>query len=446
MARFMSLKRFLPRTLLGRSLLILIIPVFLIQVFATYMFFDRHWNRMMTRLAFAISGEVAVVTSALRNPAERGQAVRVLQNVQNNLEIFVRFRPLSRLPAQNRPLEDVHFWEISMADRLRAELSAQIPEPFLIETNAEGDKITVLVQMVDGVLSVSFPARRLFSSSGYVFLFWMFSASFLLLGVAIVFMRNQIRPIRKLAVAAERFGKGRDTPSFKPEGAIEVRQAALAFLEMRRRIQRQISQRTEMLAGVSHDLRTPLTRLRLQLALLPDTPDTQGMKQDVLDMERMIGGYLDFVRGDGEEQFASVVLHDLLEKSAENLRRQGTPVSIDIPPGLRLMVRPLAFERAMNNILVNAGQYGTQVWGSVEAGPDKLVIRIEDNGPGLAPEFYEAVFKPFVRVDSARNADTGGVGLGLAIALDIIHAHGGNITLGPSTAHGGLMVTILLPV
>jgi len=441
--RKISLKRFLPRTLLGRSLLILILPVLLIQVFATYEFFDRHWNRMTTRLAFALSGETATITAIMRNPAERMSLVRAIEYAENTLDFDVIFTSGAHLPARKR-LKDVRFWEVSMADQLEAELLAQIPEPFIVQTSEAEDKITVLVQLVDGVLGVSFPSRRLFSSSGFLFLIWMFGISLLLLMIAIVFMRNQIRPIRKLAVAAERFGKGRDTPSFKPEGAIEVRQAATAFLEMRRRIQRQISQRTEMLAGVSHDLRTPLTRLKLQLALLPDGPDVRDMKQDIQDMENMIGGYLDFVRGEGEEQFASVELAALCEKMTARLRQQGVGVFSDVPP-VRLMVRPVAFERALGNILTNAAKYAKNIWVSAVLEDKKLEIRIEDDGIGIPPTQYEAVFKPFMRVDTSRNAETGGVGLGLPIALDIVQAHGGNITLGQS-AHGGLSVTIRLPV
>lgn len=442
----LSIKRFLPRTLLARSLLILIAPVLLIQVIATYTFFDRHWNRMTTRLAFAVSGEIALAASMARDAELETDFdfSPLVFYMENHLDLGIEFAPGATLPAPRRERE-IRPWEGAAAAQLRKELAMQIREPFVIETSFSRKSIAAHVLLPEGVLTVTFPQRRLFSSSGYVFLLWMVGASLLLLTIAIVFMRNQIRPIRKLAVAAERFGKGRDTPSFKPEGALEVRQAANAFLEMRQRIQRQITQRTDMLAGVSHDLRTPLTRMKLQLEMLPDGPDARELKQDVQEMEKMIQGYLDFVRGNGDEPFASVELEVLLEKMAAGLRRQNAEVTLSAEKGMRFMARPLAFERALANLLSNAAKYAGHIWISASTDGRKIRIRVEDDGPGIAPEHYEDVFKPFMRVDTSRNADTGGVGLGLPIAADIIHAHGGKIELGPSS-HGGLCVTVSVPV
>lgn len=444
--RGFSIKRFLPRTLLARSLMILIAPVLLIQVIATYMFFERHWNRMTTRLAYAVSGEIALVTAVTRDAvsAANFDLSPYTFYAQRYLNLGVEFRPGAALPErQEKP--GIKLWEEAMAARLKEEIAAQIDEPFIVHTLFGQKNVAVYIRLPEGVLTVTFPQRRLFSSSGYIFLLWMIGSSLLLLLIAIIFMRNQIRPIRKLAVAAERFGKGRDTPSFKPEGALEVRQAANAFLDMRRRIQRQITQRTDMLAGVSHDLRTPLTRMKLQLEMLPDGPDVRDLKHDVQEMEKMIQGYLDFVRGNGDEQFSLVNLETLFEKLAAGLRRQNTEISLDIEKGLRLTVRPLAFERAMANLLDNAGKYGRHVWVNAVSDDKKIQIQIDDDGPGIPPEYYEDVFKPFMRVDSSRNADTGGVGLGLPIVADIVHAHGGKIELSQSE-HGGLCVTVRMPV
>ena len=300
--------------------------------------------------------------------------------------------------------------------------------------------------MDNGVLVVEIPERRVFSSSGYIFLLWVLGASILLLSVSVLFMRNQIRPIRKLAVAAERFGKGQEVPKFKPEGAREVRQAATAFMDMRRRIKRQISQRTDMLAGISHDLRTPLTRLKLELEMLGNRlPQVTDMKQDVDDMERMISSYLDFVRGDGDEGYSYIDLGDLCERLLDQLVRQDHIGYLELKERIKLRVRPLLFERALNNIIQNAVKYGEHVWISAFIDDKKLQIQIEDDGPGVEEDFYNEIFKPFKRVDSSRNVDSGGVGLGLSISMDIIQGHGGNITLSKSQ-HGGLCVVVRLPL
>ena len=273
----------------------------------------------------------------------------------------------------------------------------------------------------------------------------MIGTSLLLLLIAILFMRNQVRPIRKLAAAAERFGKGRDTPYFKPEGAREVRQAGKSFMDMRRRIQRQISQRTDMLAGVSHDLRTPLTRMKLQVEMMPEGKDKEDMRQDIVDMERMIHAYLDFVRGDGDEEFETVDVVQVFRKIAAAMKHQQVVIELAGEKAVELMVRPLAFQRAMNNLMTNAARYGERIWVSIERDGEVVQIQVDDNGPGVPEEKYEEVFKPFTRIDESRNTETGGVGLGLPIAMDIVHAHGGKIGLDKSK-HGGLQVIVRIPL
>lgn len=440
-----SIKSYLPRSLFGRSLLILIIPVFLIQVITAIVFFDRHWEKMTTRLAFAVAGEIAVITHLIQSADGIADIEEIQSHQGRHLGLDVQVLESGDLP-EAQSLFVVAPWRNIVVQKLHGELSGQIKEDFTLNFNFEDKMIAVFVALGgDRILKIEFPQRRLFSSSGYVFLLWVLGVSTLLLIVAVLFMRNQIRPIRKLAVAAERFGKGRDVPSFKPEGAREVRQAALAFLDMRRRIQRQISQRTDMLAGVSHDLRTPLTRLKLELEMLSERHDVEAMKSDVHEMEKMIAGYLDFVRGDGEETFESIELDVLFSKIFQALERQGLKITSDIESGLRVRVRVLSFERALNNLLTNAGKYGEHIWVKVFVDDKKLQIQIEDDGPGIPEEQYDEVFKPFTRVDTSRNAETGGVGLGLPIAMDIVHAHGGNITLTKSE-HGGLCVKVRMPV
>lgn len=439
-------RHFVPRSLLGRSLLILIIPILLIQIITIFVFFDRHWSKMTDRLAFAVAGEIRLMADAIeRNPDNPETIERITGSAAKGLQILISYSPDEVLDnPQNH--QSSGLWQSMVTQTLATQLQEHLNKPFRIDADAQEKWFEISVQLDDGVMNVSLPERRVYSSSGYIFLIWMFVISTALLMLAILFMRGQIRPIRKLAVAAERFGRGQDTPNFKPEGAREVRQAAEAFIEMRARIKRQMEQRALMLAGVSHDLRTPLTRLKLQLAMDSSRPEALEMKHDVEDMERMIAGYLDFVRGEGEEDTVYTPLLPAITRSASTAQKQGREVHITVPETLTLSLKPMAFQRVLDNLIGNAARYATALWISAETAESFATIRIEDNGPGIPEAMYEEVFKPFMRVDTSRNAETGGVGLGLPIAMDIIHAHGGKIWLEKSADHGGLAVIIRLPL
>ena len=273
----------------------------------------------------------------------------------------------------------------------------------------------------------------------------MVGVSLVLFAIATLFMRNQVRPLRRLAISADRFGRGLDVPDFKQAGALEVRQAASAFTLMRERIQRQISQRTEMLAGVSHDLRTPLTRIKLQLALMTDHPDIANIQTDINDMETMLEGYLAFARGEGGENAVAVNLGALLDEVVASARREGAAIDLHVEGDMVLPLRRDAFKRALVNLLSNSQRHAEHI--SVRAGRrnDGVVITIDDDGPGIPPDKREEVFRPFYRLDTSRNRETGGVGLGLAISRDVIRGHGGNIALDASPL-GGLRVRIRLPL
>jgi two-component system osmolarity sensor histidine kinase EnvZ len=275
----------------------------------------------------------------------------------------------------------------------------------------------------------------------------MVVTSVILIIISVIFLRNQIRPIRKLAIAAERFGRGQDMPAFKPEGAREVRKAATAFLDMHDRIKRQIAQRTAMLAGISHDLRTPLTRLKLGLSILPQSADVKALEEDIQDMEKMINGYLDFVRGDGDEMTVNISLHQLLAEIYQRAQRLNAAFSIVDPvPDIEMHIRPQAISRALMNLITNGVKYAHNMQLSVDQ-PDPHHVRmvLDDDGPGISPEMRDDVFRPFFRGEPSRNQATGGIGLGLAITRDIIAVHGGTITLGESP-YGGLRVEVLLPL
>lgn len=442
-----SLKKFLPRSLFGRSLMIVATPIFLIQIITTFVFFESHWGKMTGRLAFSVAGEIAVIARQIERQPEPDVIREVSNWASQNLELLVSFEPEALLP-QTDGVEFENFRGHEIVETLSDAMEAQVRRPYLIAFGRREKIVEVSVQLEPGILRISIPQRRLFSSSVYVFLRWMIATSIVLLAVAIIFMRNQIRPIRRLAVAAERFGKGLDVPAtFKPEGAREVRQAAAAFLEMHERIRRQIQQRTAMLSGVSHDLRTPLTRMKLQVSMLGDSADVEALKSDIADMERMINAYLDFARGEGGEQAARTDLRGILERIVGGIRRQGGKIELETEGELVMQLRPVAFERCLNNLIVNARKYGGDIWIAAKRGKERVEIFIDDNGPGIPEDKFEDVFRPFYRLDESRNPATGGVGLGLGlpIAQDVINGHGGEITLMKSP-RGGLRVAITIPV
>jgi len=439
-----GIKSFLPRTLFGRSLLILITPIMLIQIIAVFMFFDRHWKKMTTRLAYAVAGEIAVMANAITFDPDPVKLQRISNYARQHLNLHMTFRPGAEFLPPQEETYTPYTWRSVMAKTLSQELTNELSYPFVLNMDKEEKWIEVYVELDHGLLAVKLPQKRLFTTSGYVFLLWVFASSVILLVIAIIFMRNQVRPIRKLAAAAELFGKGRDAASFRPQGAREIRQAGEAFLNMRRRIKRQVEQRTAMLAGVSHDLRTPLTRLKLQLSMMEQNDDIQAMKDDIGSMEKMITGYLDFVRGDEGEEFEKVSMNNFMNRISGRADFHDIVIHQSLPPHFELMIKPVSFERAVSNLISNAEKFASALWILVDANDEYATFVFEDDGPGIAKEHFEDVFKPFYRVDPSRNPETGGVGLGLSITMDIVHAHGGQIWLEEST-YGGLKVTMRIP-
>jgi two-component system osmolarity sensor histidine kinase EnvZ len=331
-----------------------------------------------------------------------------------------------------------------MDDDLAAALAEKLRLPSTMDWSTDPLSVLVRVQLRDGVLVIEAPRKRLYTSTLYLFVLWLVGTAVLLFTIAALFMRNQVRAIRRLAAAAEAFGMGRDLGPMKPEGAIEVRQAATAFNRMQERIRRFLSQRTEMLAGVSHDLRTPLTRLRLALAMLPRQEelreDVAEMTADLEEMERMISGYLAFARGEDAEQAQTVNLRDVLADVAAGARRAGADVALEAPTGLTLLLRQDAVKRAISNLVDNARRHAKRIaLTALPNGPRLVHVMVDDDGPGIAPDRRESVFRPF---ESGAN---GGTGLGLTIARDIVRAHGGDIVLEDSPM-GGLRARIKLPV
>jgi two-component system, OmpR family, osmolarity sensor histidine kinase EnvZ len=433
-------KRVLPRSLFGRSLIIIILPLVLAQMIATWVFYDRHWDTVQRRLATGVAGDIALTLDAVRYADRPDEVDALFSRATDATELYFMFRPGETLPRDVRQAGDSRIEE-----QLAAALTERVRRPFQIDADFDPRDILISIELRDGVLQVAAPRKRLFTPTTYIFVLWMAGSSLVLLAVASLFMRNQVRALRRLAAAAESFGKGRDVTNFKLEGATEVRQAASAFLKMRDRIRRQITQRTEMLAGVSHDLRTPLTRMRLALELLGDSgPAVDELKMDLGAMERMVQGYLDFARGEGPEQPRETDLGLLIEEVAAVARRDGADVSLAVPEDCVLLLRPDAMRRCIANLLSNARRYGSHIWVTALPNADGVEIFVDDDGPGIPPPQREAVFRPFYRLDPSRNPATGGVGLGLTIARDVARGHGGELALEESPQHG-LRVHLHLP-
>jgi two-component system osmolarity sensor histidine kinase EnvZ len=434
------LKSLLPQGLLGRSLLIIVIPLVVLQVVSAYIFYTSHWETVARRLANGLAGDIGAVIESLRAFPEPEPRARLLHIAVNKMDLDIRFEEGGILPNQpQRP--PIGYMEVGLFDAM----SERVQRPFQVDADTLEREIVIRVQLSDGLLVVYAPRKRLFTSTTYVFTQWMAGTAMLLFGVATVFMRNQVRSVRKLAAAADSFGKGRDIANFKPEGATEVRQAAQAFLQMRERIQRQITQRTEMLAGVSHDLRTPLTRMKLQLAMMGEFEGRPEFEEDVAEMERMVEGYLAFARGEGSERPVATDLSQLAEEVLGRYRREGRTIDFHGEGEVVLPLRPNAMARALSNLVGNALRYGGHVWVRVGFRQDAAEAIIDDDGPGIPPDRREEVFKPFTRLESSRNPATGGVGLGLTIARDIVRGHGGEVVLETSPL-GGLRARLRLPM
>ncbi len=435
----LAIKRTLPRGLLGRSLLIIIVPLVVLQVVSGIVFYDRHWANVSRHRANALAGDVAMLTELLRDFEPGNRRNEVFGMAHRTLDLIVRFERDEILPNET----------VKPAGNLQKTLSRSLEQivqrPFVIDTETERRRVLIAVQLPDGVLHVSANAERLISSTTKIFILWMIGTSLILFGVATIFMRNQVSPLRRLASAAENFGKGRDTPNFRPSGATEVRQAASAFMAMRDRIQRQIQQRTEMLAGVSHDLRTPLTRMKLQLAMLQDNTEIAELNSDVAAMEGMIEGYLNFARGEGSETPIQTDAQKLLDEVVHEARRNDVQISFEMAESVELPLAPIAFKRSLTNLIDNAARHGDHVAVLGQRNGSVLEFIVDDDGPGIPESMREEVFRPFFRLDQSRNVATGGTGLGLSIARDIVRSHGGDITLTEAPS-GGLRATIRVPI
>ncbi|MBK1660509.1 ATP-binding protein [Paracraurococcus ruber] len=446
------LRGLLPRGLLGRSVLIILVPMVVLQAVALQLFYGGHLDVISRRLAGGVAGDVAMLVELVRREEPENRAWIFRESLWK-LDLALAYEEGARLQFVARPAS---LPLLPLEEDLNTALWERLRLPFDTDWQSDPRSVIIRVQLPEGVLHVEAPRKRLFSATLYLFVIWLVGSALLLSGVAIVFMKNQVRALRRLADAAEAFGLGRDIGAIKPEGASEVRQAGMAFNRMQERIRRFVGQRTEMLAGISHDLRTPLTRMRLAIAMLPRGPEVEedlaALTQDVEEMERMTAAYLSFARGEGTEQSRPADLVELVRDVAANARRTGAAVEVAAPEALTMPLRPDAVRRCLGNLIDNAGRHARRIAVGVrtvpragEAGPggvEKLLwaeVTVDDDGPGIPAAEREGAFRPF------HSGSPDGTGLGLAIARDIVRAHGGDIALEESPL-GGLRARLRLPV
>ncbi|WP_342669087.1 ATP-binding protein [Belnapia moabensis] len=446
-----ALRRLLPRSLMARSVLIILAPMLVLQAVALQLFYGGHLDVISRRLAGGVAGDVAFVAELIRREPDE-QHPWIFREASWRLDLALAFEPGAVIQGERRPTMSI----LPLEEDLNNALGERLRARFDVDWQSDPRSVIIRVQLPEGVLHVEAPRKRLFTATLYLFVIWLVGSALLLSGVAILFMKNQVRAIRRLAAAAEAFGLGRDVGAIKPEGASEVRQAAGAFNRMQERIRRFVGQRTEMLAGISHDLRTPLTRMRLAVTMLPRAPETEediaALTQDMEEMERMIAAYLAFARGEGTEQTRPADLVELVHDVAAKARRSGAAVEVAAPGRLAMPLRPDAVRRCLANLIDNARRHARRVAVAVETVPRSdpggpggegqslwAQVTVDDDGPGIPAGEREGAFRPFA------TGRPDGTGLGLAIARDIVRAHGGDILLEESPL-GGLRARLLLPV
>ena len=439
----MQLRNYLPKTLFGRMLSIILVPMILVQVITVFIFYERHWDTVTRHMAGQLAADISLLADRLGDTPDEATIELIQQTGWQYFSFPVQYNAEAEFPGSNVAPPASYAEEV-----LRYELDVRLKQEWHADLVSDPHLVFVDLALDPGVLRIYASRKRIFSSTSWTFFGWTLGSSILLFAIALLFMRGQVQPILRLANAARALGLGRQAPDYRLEGAREVRLAGRAFQAMRHRIMRQLNERTEMLAGVSHDLRTPLTRIRLQLELMSDHEDAEAIRADLAEMEDMIDAYLSFAAGEGEEPTEDTDLQTMLDRMVTQTRNaHGFDIAFDMP-SLSLPVFPVrrkAIRRAFENIISNALAYATQTRITARYRNDEVTITFDDNGAGIPAERRADALRPFVRLETSRNRQTGGTGLGLSITSDILLGHGGDLTLDDSPL-GGLRVIIRLPV
>lgn len=439
--RYLRLK-YLPRTLFFRTMLLIFVPLIVVQIVSVVMFFDGSWSRMGRRLSESLSDDMLFVVDLLQNDAKKLPELQKLTT-----DVFDMQFDYYNNEQKHQVINKTHKASKMVIGYLEESLAESFPEAEReVRLSKDNNDLIVMIDTTNGLYKFVASKKKIFSSSIFMFVVWMAGTSVLLFLVAVLFLRIQVRSIAELAQVAEDFGKGIDNKNFKPYGSSEVRKAALAFIKMKERIQRQISERTQMLAGVSHDLRTPLTRMKLQTTMMPDSEDKKDFLSDIDEMEKMLDGYLSFVSGEAGEKSTFVDMNELILSIINKFRNKKALIRYSTNDEVSaIQGREQALKRALTNIISNAFRYGKTIAVKLESNDKKLWVSVEDDGPGIPADKRDDVFKAFYRLENSRNKETGGVGLGLSIAKDVVTSHGGTIELGDSEL-GGLKVLISIPL
>jgi two-component system, OmpR family, osmolarity sensor histidine kinase EnvZ len=441
-----SLNRLAPRTLFGRSLLVVVLPLVILQIVLSIIFYNRHWDTVTRWLASGVAGEVALLAEELEATKDPALENAIMDRVSRHTDLKITFEPGGTL-AQALATAGIDSDPRGRIDaKILQGFEEKLSRPFAVDLRGQqDDRVAVYVQLDDGLLRALAGRKRVTSTTTWLLLAWMVGASLLLAVIALYFMRLQIRPIRRLARAAESFGKGGDVGDVRLQGALEIRQAAHAFNLMRNRILRHVGQRTELLAAVSQDLRTPLTRMRLALELLgaDSDPGLSDLRTDLDEMAKLVESYLAFARGEGREAVEPTALRPILDSMRDRAERSGVSLEVKMERPLIMPLRPLAFRRCLANLVDNACRYAGWIGISVQRRDEFIEIQVEDDGPGIPEAYREKVFQPFFRLDQ-RHGEDAGTGLGLTIARDVVLGHGGDLKLERSS-RGGLRALMLLP-
>lgn len=425
-------KKLVPESLFTRMLMIIIIPTVIAQLVSTYIFYHRHWDNVSHSMLYSLAGEISFISELHQKLSNKD--IKTLKTYTNLRYKFFKDKKIEQ--KKNKLSNELKI--------LEQNLKQNINSPLHLSYDKRDKEVEVEVQMKEGVLFFEVSRSRFYTPTTYIFIIWMIGITSVLLVFTIIFSKNQIRSITKLSSAAQRFGTLQSVDSFKPEGAIEVRKAGIAFLEMKQRIENQIKQRTEMLAGVSHDLRTPITRIKLELALMKQEDTLRNISADIQEMENIINDYLDFAKDEKNYKTSKVFLSKILSEVVEKYSHSKTKITLELDKKIEGNIRISPFKRAIQNLLDNATRFASEISISLRTTENSITIEINDNGPGITRQEIKKVFQPFYRVEHSRNQATGGVGLGLSITQDIILRHGGNISLDKSKL-GGLKVNITLP-